>query len=167
MTRADLLVLWEFNEWARERMLGAIRALTPEQFSRPLGSSFASVRDTAVHLYSAEWVWYMRCHGESPTAPLAAEDFPDLPAIEAPWRDLAGKWRVFLGALDADGHLRDVDYRQMNGQAFRSPVWHIVQHLVNHGTYHRGQVTTLLRQLGATAAGTDLIAFHRERRMKA
>ena len=51
----------------------------------------------------------------------------------------------------------------MNGQPGRSPIWQMVQHVVNHGAYHRGQVATLLRQLGATPISTDLIVFHRER----
>ena len=166
MTKADLQVLLKFNDWARGRMLGAVRPLSPEQFTTPLGNSFSSVRDTVVHIYSAEWVWYMRCHGQSPTAPLAAADFPDQLTIEAAWVDVAGRWSAFVDALDTDGHLLEIDYRQMNGQAFRSPVWQIVQHVVNHSTYHRGQVMTLLRQLGAGAiVSTDLIAFHRERRM--
>jgi len=165
MTKADLLLLLEFNDWARGRMLGAVRPLTTEQFTTPLGNSFSSVRDTVVHIYSAEWVWHTRCQGHSPTAPLAAEDFPDLPTIETAWLDLAAKWRGFVEAIDGDGHLQEIDYRQMNGQAFRSPLWQIVQHVVNHSTYHRGQVMTLLRQLGAGAVSTDLIAFHRERRM--
>ena len=165
MTKADLQLLLEFNDWARGRMLDAIRPLTAEQFTAPLGNSFSSVRDTVVHIYSAEWVWHMRCQGQSPTAPLAAEDYPDLATIESAWLDLAGKWRAFVDALGTDQYLQEIDYRQMNGQAFRSPVWHIVQHVVNHSTYHRGQVMTLLRQLGAGAVSTDLIVFHRERRM--
>ena len=44
-------------------MLAAVRGLTPEQFTRDMGSSFPSVRDTLAHLYSAEWAWYQRWHG--------------------------------------------------------------------------------------------------------
>jgi uncharacterized damage-inducible protein DinB len=167
MTKADVVLLLEFNDWARGRMLDALTAaaLTPEKFTAPLGNSFSSVRDTVVHIYSAEWVWHTRCQGHSPTSPLAAEDFPDLATIEAAWLDLAGKWRNFVEALGEDQHLQEIDYRLMNGQASRSAIWQIVQHVVNHSTYHRGQVMTLLRQLGAKAVSTDLIAFHRERRM--
>lgn len=166
MTREDLLDLVEFNAWARDRMLGAVAVLTPEQYVRPLGNSFPSVRDTAVHIYSAEWVWYMRCQGQSPTAPLSPEDFPDLPTLTAAWQVIERQWRAFLEALGEDEHTRELDYRQMNGQAYTSPIWHIVQHLVNHSSYHRGQVMTLLRQLGAPAIGTDLITFRRERRIR-
>ena len=46
---------------------------------------------------------------------------------------------------------------------FRDPIGHILQHLANHGSYHRGQITTLLRQLGASPVNTDMIGFYRER----
>jgi uncharacterized damage-inducible protein DinB len=53
------------------------------------------------------------------------------------------------------------DQRRLTGA---SPLWQMLQHVVNHATYHRGQVTTLLRQLGATPPKSqDLIAFYRER----
>lgn len=165
MTHRELQTLVEFNYWARDRMLASTSALTADQFTRPMGNSFSSVRDTLVHIYSAEWVWYMRWQGSSPTSPLAAEDYPDLPSVTAAWRDLETRIRAFVDGLDDAGILRELDYRQMSGQAFRSPIWQMVQHVVNHGTYHRGQITTMLRQLGADAASTDLIVFYRERRI--
>jgi len=167
MTHRDLRTLVEFNYWARDRMLDAVAPLTPQQFVQPLGNSFSSVRDTLVHIYSAEWVWYMRWQGTSPSEPLKSQDYPDLAIVTAEWRDLEGRIRTFVHGLDEATVLRELDYRQMNGQAFRSPIWQMVQHVVNHGTYHRGQVMTMLRQLGAKPASTDLIVFHRERRMNA
>ena len=165
MTGDDLRQLVDYNYWARDRVLGAVAALTAEQFTRPLGSSFSSVRDTLVHAHSAEWVWHQRCVGQSPAKALAPEDVPDLATLTAAWRDTEVQWRGYAGGLDAEGHLREIEYRQFNGQPARSPLWAIVQHVVNHGTYHRGQVTTLLRQLGAKGVGSDLIVYFRERKI--
>jgi uncharacterized damage-inducible protein DinB len=167
MTHRDLLTLVEFNYWARDRMFDSVSSLMADQFVQPLGNSFSSVRDTLVHIYSAEWVWFMRWQGTSPTEPLKPQDYPDLATVTAEWRDLESRIRAYVDGLDDELVLRALDYRQMNGQAFRSPIWQMVQHVVNHGTYHRGQVATLLRQLGAKPAGTDLIVFHRERRIGA
>ena len=64
-----------------------------------------------------------------------------------------------LPSADLD---RVVEYHNTKGHAFSNPMWQMLQHLVNHGTYHRGQITTMLRQLGATPLTTDLIAFYRE-----
>ena len=73
MNLRDLETLLDYHYWARDRVLDGGRAqLTPEQFTRDLGSSFKSVRDTLAHTYSAEWAWYSRWQGTSPTAMLPA-----------------------------------------------------------------------------------------------
>ena len=77
MTRADVQALIDYNYWARDRLLDAVDQLSPEQFTRDLGSSFRSVRDTLAHLHAAEWIWYHRWIGESPTALPPADRFPD------------------------------------------------------------------------------------------
>jgi uncharacterized damage-inducible protein DinB len=165
MTHQDLKALVDFNYWARDRTLDAVAALTPEQYTRDLGNSFKSVRDTLVHTYSAEWVWHSRWLGTSPTAPLKFDDYPDLAALQSAWHELEGQNRALIDAEDDRSLLRVVDYRLMNGQPGRSAFWQMVQHVVNHGTYHRGQVTTMLRQLGAAPPkSTDLIAYYREKR---
>jgi uncharacterized damage-inducible protein DinB len=58
---------------------------------------------------------------------------------------------------------RVVEYKTITSGVFRNALSQALQHAVNHGTYHRGQITTLLRQLEAKPLGTDLIYFHRER----
>ena len=164
MDRADLRTLLDFNYWARDRMLSAVEPLSSEQYARDLGNSFRSVRDTLVHMYSAEWVWYTRWQGTSPTEPVPFDRFADLAGLTAAWRMLETDIRTFVDGLDDQAIGGAIDYRLMNGQPGRSLVWQMVQHVVNHGSYHRGQITTMLRQLGAQAPkSTDLIAFYRER----
>jgi uncharacterized damage-inducible protein DinB len=86
--------LFKYNYWARDRQLEACASLTPEQFLRPMGSSFSSLHDTLVHLVSAEWVWLERWRGKSPRAMPPAWELPTLAAIEERWRvverDLSG-----------------------------------------------------------------------------
>ena len=73
--------------------------------------------------------------------------------------------RAYVGSLDDAAPERIVEYRLLNGAASANRAWHLVQHLVNHGSYHRGQVTTLLRQLGAAPPlSLDLVVYYRERR---
>lgn len=164
MDRTDLRTLVDFNYWARDRMLAAVEPLPVDQYLRDLGNSFRSVRDTVVHMYSAEWVWYTRWQGSSPTAPIPFDAFPDLAGLSSAWRDLERGIRAFVDGLDDDGLARAIDYRLMNGQPGRAPFWQMIQHVVNHGTYHRGQITTMLRQLGAPPPkSTDLIAYYREK----
>jgi uncharacterized damage-inducible protein DinB len=164
MNLADLKTLLDFHYWARDRVLDAVQVLTPEQWTRDMGSSFRSVRDTLVHLYSGEWAWYQRWQGMSPTAMMAADAFPDVSTLRAAWAAHETHMRAYLDACGEEGLTRVIQYRSLNGQQAASIFWHMLQHVVNHATYHRGQVTTMLRQLGAAPArSVDLIAFYRER----
>jgi uncharacterized damage-inducible protein DinB len=158
-----LQTLVDYNYWARDRVLDAAERLTPEQLTRDLGSSFPSVRDTLVHIFSAERVWCARWEGESPQAMLDPAAFPDVAGIRAAWGEQEQKVRGILAQLGENGITRAIEYRAFNGRVQAQPFWQMLQHVVNHGSYHRGQVTTLLRQLGAAPpASVDLIAFYRE-----
>lgn len=164
MTPADLRGLIDYNYWARDRIFDAVATLTTEQYSRPMGNSFSSIRETLVHVYSAEWVWLSRWHGVSPTAGLSADQWPDLASLVTSWRDLETKVRAVVEGVTDAGVDKVIDYKLLSGQPGQSPFSGMVQHVVNHGTYHRGQVTTMLRQMGLAAPkSTDLITFIRER----
>jgi uncharacterized damage-inducible protein DinB len=159
-----LEMLLDYHYWARDRVLAAAEALTPDQFTRDLGNSFPSVRNTLVHLFSADWVWCTRWEGGSPQAMLDPATFPDLASIRAAWIEQEQKVRAVLIQFGENGIGRVIEYRLFSGQASAQPFWQLLQHVVNHGSYHRGQVTTMLRQLGAAPPGSlDLIAFYRER----
>lgn len=164
MTRADVQSLIDYNYWARDRLLDAVRPLSSEEFTRDLGSSFRSVRDTLAHLHAAEWIWYRRWVGESPTALPPADRFPDLGSVASAWREMEAQIRAYFGALDDRALERVIEYTSTVGVQGASPLWQMLQHVVNHSTYHRGQVTTMLRQIGAAPPkAMDLIAFYRER----
>ena len=163
MNLADLRVLLDYHYWARDRLLEAVEPLTPDQLTRDLGNSFRSIRDTVAHIYAAEWAWHSRWLGHSPTALLPPDMFPDVAVIRQTWMDLEAKVRALLDSLGEDGINRVIEYKLLNGQPGASVFWHILQHVVNHASYHRGQVTTMLRQLGAAPPKSmDLIAFYRE-----
>lgn len=164
MTLSDLETLLDYHYWARDRVLEAAGKLTADQFTRDMGSSFRSVRDTLAHVYSAEWAWYSRWQGRSPSAQLPPEQFPDVASIRSAWAEQEAKVRQFTAALGEEGIAREFQFTLLNGQAAASLFWQMLQHVVNHASYHRGQVTTMLRQLGAEPAKSmDMIAFYRER----
>jgi uncharacterized damage-inducible protein DinB len=164
MTKQELELLYDYHYWARDRMLNAIDPLPPDQLLCDAGNSFRSVRDTVAHIYSADWVWYTRWTGESPAALLPMEMFPDIASIRSAWTEPEGQVRSFLTGLDASGVDGRFEYKLLNGQPGSAIFWQMAQHVVNHASYHRGQVTTLLRQLGAQPPKPmDLIAFYRER----
>lgn len=164
MTKTELLHLVDYHYWARDRMLAALDTLPADAYVKPLGNSFASIRDTAAHIYSAEWIWLERWHGTSPTTPLGVEEFPDVATLRGAWAALETKVREYVNGLDGDRVNERVAYRNLAGIAAESSRWTMIQHVVNHASYHRGQVTTMIRQVGEKApAAQDLIAYYRER----
>jgi uncharacterized damage-inducible protein DinB len=159
----DFHLLYEYNSWANRRTLDSCSGLNSEQFTRNLSSSFPSVRDTLAHIYGAEWLWLERWYGRVPNALPSAADFPDLSSIRSRWTDLETNLNAFISSLTSSELERIIKYKNTQGVPFEGPLWPMLQHVVNHSSYHRGQVATLLRQLGTKAVSTDLIAFHRER----
>jgi uncharacterized damage-inducible protein DinB len=164
MVTPELLrLLFQYNQWADGRMVEACSALTNEQFTRDLGSSFRSARDTLVHLYGAEWVWNERIEGRSPTSLVAGAGFPDLASVRAKLEEMDSYYIDYVTRLTPQDLERVIHYKSFAGEEFSNPLWQTLHQLTNHASYHRGQITTLLRQLGAKPVTTDLIAFYRER----
>ncbi len=164
MTYAELNILLDYHYWARDRVLDAVAPLAPEQFTRDLGNSFPSVRDTLAHNIAAESIWLSRWRGTSATALPPGDRFPDLAAIRAEWTRMEGEVREFLRVLGPDGVERVYPYKLFNGTAASQPFWQMLQHVVNHASYHRGQVTTMLRQMGCQPPKSmDMSTFYRER----
>jgi uncharacterized damage-inducible protein DinB len=164
MTEQDAWTLLDYHYWARDRMLDAVAALDSDQYLKDLGNSFKSVRDTVVHTYGAEWIWYSRWIGHSPAALPDPAAFPDLASVRIPWIAQEAKIRLFVGSLGPNGLDRLIKYRTLSGEPSQSAFGQMLQHVVNHASYHRGQVTTMLRQLGAPGPKSqDMISFFRER----
>jgi uncharacterized damage-inducible protein DinB len=162
MKPAEMMSLYEYNAWADRRVLEAASALTKEQFTKQLGSSFSSVRDTLSHIYGGEWVWLERFQGRSPSAFPDDSEFADIVKLKASWAVLEPALLNFVRGLTQEDLDRVMEYKTFKFGVYRNPLWQSMQHLVNHGTYHRGQVTTMLRQLGAQPILTDLMHFYRE-----
>jgi len=162
MNADHLRHLYGFNRWANGRILDACARLTREQFVQTIPSSFPSVRDTLAHILAAEWIWLERWKGSSPRV------FPDdtglttVEALRERWRTVEREQRAFIESV-RDPDLREIlTYVNIKGETWSYPLGHTLQHVANHSTYHRGQVTTMLRQLGAEPPTTDLLVFDDE-----
>jgi len=159
MNRHDIQMLYAYNRWANAQVLGASAELTQEQFTKDLSSSHRSVRDTLAHVLAAEWIWLRRWQGVSPKALFDPEGFPDLGSLRERWAGIEREQADFVKAV-TDESLREViAYTNTKGEEWRYPLWQMMQHVVNHSTYHRGQVATMLRQLGADPVPTDFLVF--------
>jgi uncharacterized damage-inducible protein DinB len=152
----------EFMKWADEIMLVALSQTPADRVSQDLGSSFQSMFGALNHVYLAEWLWLKRVRGEQDAQIADIESAPDLAALGLLWPALHQMWINWATALSTGDWPTLVTHRT-RGIQYQMPCWQIVLHLVNHGSYHRGQVASMLRQSGFTPPGTDLITFYRTR----
>ena len=162
MNLQDLRTLLDYHYWARDQMFEALDPLTLEQVNRDMGNSFKSIRETVTHIYAAELAWYLRWQGTSPTALLPGDQFPDIAAVRRVWSEHETKMRAFVESLGDAGVAQMFEFTLLSGQPGSMLFCQMLQHIVNHASYHRGQVTTMLRQLGAQPAKSlDMIAYYR------
>jgi uncharacterized damage-inducible protein DinB len=167
MNIQDFRLLYDFDAWANQRILSACAPLSDEQFTRDLGNSFRSVRDTLFHICGAEWIWLERWHGRSPDAIPSPADYLNLEAVRRRWAEIERDLLDYVASLTPEDLQRVMHFKTLAGVPHSQPLWQCLQHVANHSTYHRGQVTTMLRQLGAKPVSTDMIVFYRERSSKA
>ena len=157
MDSEALVLQLRYSAWATRRVVDSVTTLSHEELSRGLGSSYGGVRGSLEHIYQADAIWFDRLMG-APTSDLSkyvpSANFSEWLAL----LDGYVKWAEGLAPADWD---RIVSYRNVKGEGFQSPVWQIVLHVVNHASYHRGQITTMLRQVGRTPIETDLIMYYR------
>lgn len=166
MTKEDIQLLYEYDRWANYRVLQAARFLGAGEFARDLSGSFRSVRNTVVHIIRGEWIW-LTYWKEPPVSSAMLADlvaradvlfnpnlFPDVAALQPKWAEVEKEQIDFV---------KDVTNELLNQmlpfRATRVKLAHLMQHVVNHSTYHRGQVALLMRQLNAEPASTDFHAF--------
>ncbi len=159
MKTADVLIQFEFNRWANARLLEAASTLTTEQFLKELGSSYSSVRDTLTHILAAEEVWLLRWKGISPKSMFDPAYFPDVKALKSKWTEVEMDQWNFLSKISDESLLEPVGYQNFKEEPWEYQLWQVIHQMVSHSTYHRGQVVTMLRQLGAPPAQLDFLLF--------
>ena len=166
MTKDDIQILYEYDRWANTRVLSAASGLNPEQFTRDLGGRLRSVRDTLVHILGGEWIWlaYWKESSHSPAflsdlrtrrdALFNPDVFPNVAAVRLKWAEVEKERTEFVNRVTNESLEQMLPFR-----ATQIKLAHLMQHLANHSTYHRGQVALMMRQLGTEPLATDLHVF--------
>ena len=186
MNLNDIHALYAYNRWANLRMFSVLEKLSNKQFNASIQSSFPSTRESVFHILAAEWIWLKRWTRASPIAiePVKGASFESWKKLRAAGvppplelstvQELRGfcdlledERQQFIRGLDEDALHAPVNFNDMGGNPYSEPLFQLMQHVVNHGTYHRGQVTTLLRQAGAETIALDMLYFFRERQENA
>ena len=174
MTKDDIQLLFEYDRWANNRVLQAASALGAEQFTRDLGSSFRSVRDTLIHIIGGEWIWLAYWKDPPHSSTLLADlrkrrdalfnphAFPNLAAVQSKWVEVEKEQTEFVNQLTNESLEKLLPFRTT-----QISLAHLMQHMANHSTYHRGQVALMMRRLDAEPLATDFHVFLAEGRCQA
>ena len=162
MTGQEIKLLHAFNAWATTRVFDAVASLPHEDVMKDMKSSHASIHGTILHQAFAEQLWLDRWTGVPVINPMTAADAPTIAALRKFWEQTGYDGAKFFGTLTDQKLQAPLTYTNVAGQKTTLPLWQSVLHVVDHSTYHRGQVVALLRQLGHTPPSTGMALFFRE-----
>ena len=149
----------KYNYWANERIVQVLKN-NPEALDKELVSSFKTIRGTIYHLWDAETIWYKRIEGESlqiwPSESfLGTED-----DFFKSFLEQSGKFISLVENMPGEKFSHSISYTNTKGIAFKTYVSDIILHAMNHSTFHRGQIISMMRNTGITTLpSTDYIAF--------
>jgi uncharacterized damage-inducible protein DinB len=155
----DLQRLYDYHYWATRQLFGVVAQLTPEQFTRSVAGSYGSIRNTLVHVLSAEWGWLDRCGGPQRGERLNPQDFPEVEALTRVWARVEECVRAFLCDLGDADLSRDIAFAFGGGPKHSMPVGDLLQHAALHAMHHRGQAALLLRMLGYVPGNFDFLLY--------
>ncbi len=164
MTLQEALDLFAYNDWANTRLLGCCAERPPKDWTLDLGGSFPTLLAVVAHVVGGEWIWLKRCRGESPTAAPQWMTDPNPTGLQEAMTAIQVERQDFLRSLSDNDLERDVRYRLLNGTPGSLPLSTLLRHVVNHSTYHRGQIAAMLRRLGVAPPATDLMVHAAEQR---
>jgi uncharacterized damage-inducible protein DinB len=162
MTLQEIKTLVAYNAWATNRIFEAVEALPEGEAMRDMKSSHRNIHGTLTHLVGAEKIWLSRMAGTPDKAMIKPADVPTVADVKATWEQTGFATAKFLGTM-TDRKLQETfTMSTAKGEQFTHSFGQALQHVVNHSTYHRGQVITLMRQMGQTPPDTGMISFFRE-----
>jgi uncharacterized damage-inducible protein DinB len=163
MTIKDLETMFDYGYWANRKLFEVISQLTPEQFTQSVAGSYGSVRNTMVHVLSAEWGWLDRCGGPQRGAALSAANFPTVASLLDRWQQVEAYVREFLKTLRDEDLSRVVEFTIGTGPKQAMSLGELMHHAAIHGVHHRGQVALLLRSLGHVPGNFDILLYYGRR----
>ncbi len=161
VTNQEIKVLYAYNAWATNRVFEALAEVPEELCMVDLKASHGGIHGAMTHLIAAEKIWVSRWEGKPEASLLLARDVPSLAALKQIWEDVASRTARFVAKLDDRKLQSSFEYTSTEGKRYTHTYQQTLQHLVNHSTYHRGQIAILMRQVGAQPVATDLIDFYR------
>ena len=158
MDPAQATLMARYNRWMNERIYALLSPVEDAERKQERGAFFGSIHDTLDHVHTGDLIWMARFERlERPPVAIGRrnlESFVELRSAREAMDERILRWAEGLSPewLAADHTWRS----RIDGNARTHKAWHLVTHLFNHQTHHRGQVTTLMFQMGIDPGVTDL-----------
>lgn len=163
MTKQYFKELAAFYSWATNIVCGWLEQIDDAQWNQEIISSFSSIQETVLHIISAENIWLQRFNKATKTVWLQNEFKGKKQEHINLWIKTSADLKSFIDNLNEDELYTNLDFKRINGEAYSMPFYQLIAHVVNHATYHRGQLVTMLRQTGfKNVSSTDLLEFYRK-----
>jgi uncharacterized damage-inducible protein DinB len=152
-----------FNLWANKTITEAILEMDEHLHQQVVKSSFPNLYATVLHLWDAESIWWQRIEGHAQMLIPSKQFNPTMKEAINGLLNQSNEWKQWVENCSEEQLKKDFSYQNLAGESFTSGVWQVVHHLFNHGTYHRGQLVTMMRELGASSIpATDFIHWYRK-----
>lgn len=153
----------KYNAWANKKIAALLATIDVALIDKEIVSSFPSIRKTVHHIWDAELIWLSRLKKQNANWPPSSE-FKN-PAI-SDFANTSKDFIAFVELCDEEFLNLRTNYKNVAGKEFSNSNSGIIMHCMNHSTFHRGQILTMLRQVGITTIPqTDLIAYLREQKL--
>jgi len=162
MNKKYFTELADYNFWADSIAIEWLNQIDDEQWNHVIISSFSSVKKTAVHIASAEKIWIDFWENAPDPVYLSTEFKGTKDDLIEIWRGVSAGVKKFIEQFPEENYLQQVGFIKPGGEKGRMEFSQTFPHMINHSTYHRGQLVTLLHQAGFTKfSSTDLFTYYR------
>jgi len=163
MTQEYFIELADYNIWANDIVLTWLNNINDEQWGKHVESSFNSIGETVLHIVSAESVWLERLNKAESPVWLQSTFKGTKGETTALWKKTSAELKKFVDGFNESRMMDKLVFKRLNGDRYEMPHYQVFAHVFNHSTYHRGQLVTMLRQVGYTSVGsTDMLGFYRK-----
>ena len=153
-----------YNVWANTLLAQLISNLPAELHEKEIPSSFSSLKKTIVHMWSAESIWWQRINLQERVIAPADNFNGNIHDVLEELKKQNTQWHEWITKALEHQLQHIFQYENFKGQQFKQPIFQMLLHLFNHGTYHRGQIINMLRQLGVEKIPqTDFIVWSRKK----
>lgn len=152
-----------YNHWASQTLTDAVLKMDEPLHQQIVNSSFPNLYATVLHMWDAESIWWQRMEGHAQLLIPSKQFNPTMKEAVNGLLNQSQQWKQWLAGCSEEQLQKEFAYKNLAGESFTSGVWQVVHHLFNHGTYHRGQLVTMMRVLGEKVIpATDFIHWYRK-----